>query len=141
MGKIVRIGLHAIVLAVGSLTSILVGFGFYHLLRTTWSIDQLPIQVPFAVLTLIVGFTAWYLVICRTPLQRFRIVGWGEFIAVYLVSLVITPLFFFPLHFLTQGYISSIDNILSILYFQIPTNFVTLLTAIYLVGYPDWLTA
>jgi hypothetical protein len=140
VGKILRIGLHGIVLAVGSLASILVGFGFYHLLRRMWPIDQLLIQVPVAVLTLILGFTAWYLLICRTPLQRFRIVGWGEFIAIYILSLAVTPLIFLPLHYLTQGYISSADNNLSILYFQIPTNFITLLTAIYLIGQPYWLT-
>ena len=140
--KFLRLGLHGVVLAVGCLASILVGFGSYHLLRTTWPVDQLLVQVPVAVLTLILGFTAWYLVISRTPLlKRFRLIGWGEFVAVYVISLVFTPLIFLPLHYLTQGYISSSDNILSILYFQIPTNFITLLAATYLVGQPDWLTA
>jgi hypothetical protein len=142
VGKILRIELHGVIVSIGSLASILVGFGFYYLLRTTWPVDQLLIQIPVALITLILGFTAWYLLISRIPrLQRFRLVGWGEFLAVYIVSLAITPLIFLPLHFLTQGYISSADNILSILYFQIPTNFITLLTAIYLVGQPDWLTA
>ena len=142
MIKILRVGLHGVVLAVGCLASILVGFGIYHLLRTTWPVEQLLIQAPVAMLTLIMGFTAWYLVISRIPLlQRFRLVGWGEFIAVYIVSLTFTPLIFLPLHYLTQGYISSMDNILSILYFQIPTNFITLLAAIYMVRQPDWLTA
>jgi len=140
--RILRVCLHGVVLAVGCLASILVGFGCYHLLRTTWPVNQLLIQVPVAVLTLILGFTAWYMLISRTPrLQGFRLVGWMEFIAVYIVSLVFTPLIFLPLHYLTQGNISSLDNILSILYFQLPTNFITLLTAIYLVGQPDWLTA
>ena len=139
--RILRVGIHGAVLAVGCLASILVGFGFYHLLRMNWSVNQLMIQVPVAVLSMILGFTAWYLVISRTSLQRFRLVGWGEFIAVYVVSLAITPLIFLPLHYLTQGYISSVDNLLSILYFQLPTNLIALLTAIYLVGQPDWLIA
>lgn len=141
MLRILRVSLHSAVLAVGCLASILVGFGFYHLLRTTWSVNQLLIQVPLAVSTLILGFTTWYLVISRTSLRRYRLAGWGEFIAVYMISLAFTPLIFVPLHYLTQGYISSSDNLLSILYFQIPTNFIALLTAIYLVGQPDWLTA
>ena len=139
MIKILRVSLHGVVLATGCLASILVGFGCYYLLRMNWPVDQLLIQVPVAVVTLILGFTAWYLLISRTQaMQRFRLEGWGEFVAVYIVSLVFTPLIFLPLHYLTQGYISSFDNILSILYFQIPTNLITLLTAIYLVGQQDW---
>jgi len=138
--RILRVGMHSVVLAVGCLVSILVGYGFYHLLRMTWPVDQLVIQAPAAVLVLILGFSVWYMLINRTPLPGVRLDGIGEMVAVYLLSLFITPLFFLPLHYLTQGYISSLDNLLSILYFQIPTNIITLLTALYLVRQPEWLS-
>jgi hypothetical protein len=40
------------------------------------------------------------------------------------------------LHYLTQGYLSTIDNILAIFYFQVPANFIALLTATWLVKQP-----
>lgn len=139
--RILRIGLHSFVLAVGCLASILVGFGFYHLLRVTWPVDQLVVQAPIAVVALILGFTSWYQVISRPALAYLRLVGWGEIIAVYLVSLLWTPLIFLPLHYLTQGYLSSADNLLAILYFQIPTNFIAILTAVSLLRQPELASA
>jgi hypothetical protein len=139
--KIIRIVLHSFVLAIGCLVSILIGFGFYLLIRTTWPVDQLLIQAPVAVVVLILGFTAWYLVISRFPRSGLHLTGPGEIIAVYFLSLIWTPLIFLPLHYLTQGYISSLDNLLAILYFQIPTNIVALMTAISLVRQPDLLAA
>jgi hypothetical protein len=138
--RILRVGLHSVVLAVGCLVSILVGFGLYNLLRNNWAVDQLVIQAPAAVLVLILGFSVWYMLINRSPLPGIRLGGVGELVAVYILSLCITPLIFLPLHYLTQGYISSMDNLLSILYFQVPTNIIALLTALYLVRQPDWLT-
>jgi hypothetical protein len=134
--KVLRICLNSFVLAVGCLVSILVGFGFFHMLRAVWPVDQILVQAPVAVIVLIMGFTAWYLVISRPALQHLRLVGWGEFTAVFLLSLVWTPLIFLPLHYLTQGYLSTIDNILAIFYFQVPANFIALLTATWLVKQP-----
>jgi hypothetical protein len=136
-----RIGLHSFVLAVGCLVSILIGFGFYHLLRVTWPVDQLVVQAPIAVVALILGFTTWYQVISRPALAHLRLVGWGEIIAAYLLSLVWTPVIFLPLHLLTQGYLSSLDNLLAILYFQIPTNFIAILTAVNLLRQPELASA
>lgn len=139
--KILRICLNSFVLAVGCLVSILIGFGFYHMLRAAWPVDQIMVQAPVAVIVLIIGFTAWYLVISRPALQHFRLVGWGEFTAVFLLSLVWTPLIFLPLHYLSQGYLSSIDNILAIFYFQVLANLIALLTATSLVRQPVLLSA
>jgi hypothetical protein len=139
--KIIRIGLHSFVLAVGCLVSILIGFGFYHLLHTAWPVDQLLIQAPVAVVVLILGFTTWYLLISRFPRSGLHLTGRGEIIAVYFLSLIWTPLIFLPLHYLTQGYISSADNLLAILYFQIPTNIIALLSAISLIRQPNLVTA
>lgn len=135
--KTLRIGLHSLVLAFGCLISILVGFGIYHLLRVNWPVDQLVIQVPIAVVALLLGYASWYQVISRPGLCHLRMASWGEIVAVYLLSLAITPLIFLPLHYLTQGYLSSIDNILAILYFQIPTHLIAILTAVSLLRQPE----
>jgi hypothetical protein len=135
--KTLRIGLHSIVLALGCLISILVGFGIYYLLRVNWPVDQLIVQVPVAVVALLLGFASWYQLISRPTLCHLRMASWGEVIAVYLLSLAITPLIFLPLHYLTQGYLTSIDNVLALLYFQIPTHFIAILTAVSLLRQPE----
>lgn len=127
---------HSLVLAITNLGAILVGFGVYHLLKP---VNQVAVQVPVAAMVCIIGFLSWRFFIQRLSFKGFAQPSGGELVGVYLAALLWSPLIFVPLHYISQGYLTSVGNILGIWLFQIPVNLLVLLAAHKMSG--PWLMA
>lgn len=100
-------------------------------------VNQVAVQVPVAAMVSIIGFVSW-----RFFTRRLSLFAWlsgGELAWVYLAALLWTPLIFVPLHYVSQGYLTSIGNILGIWLFQVPVNILAILAAHKLSG--TWLMA
>lgn len=132
--RVTQLSLLGLILAVTNLTGILVGFGAYHLLKPA---NQIAIQVPVAATVCIIGFVSWIAFAQRLALKGFSKPRGGELAWVYLAALLWNPILFVPLHYLTQGYLTSMGNILGLWLFQIPVNLLAILAAHKLSG--PWL--
>ena len=122
--KIFRILLHSLVLAIVNLGSIIVGFYIYYILKPA---NQIAVQVPFAMIFSIIAFLLWSVLVRRLPIEHLSLQGRNEFGWTFLFALVWSPVIFVPLHFITQGYLTSFGNILGAWFFQIPTNLLAIL--------------
>jgi hypothetical protein len=117
--KILRICLFGVVLACANIGGVIVGFVVYDLVKRA---NQMGIQVPVAAFSSIGAFVAWGWLICHLPFKRLSLQGIDEFLLTYVASLLYFPVIFVPLHYGTQGYFTSIGNILAVLLFQLPVN-------------------
>ena len=122
--KVFRILLHSLVLAIVNLGSIIVGFYIYYILKPA---NQLAVQVPFAMIFSIIVFLLWSVLVRRLPIEHLPLQGRNEFRCTFLFALVWSPVIFVPLHYITQGYLTSFGNILGCWRFQIPTNLLAIL--------------
>ncbi|MBE0411987.1 MAG: hypothetical protein IBX69_19845 [Anaerolineales bacterium] len=113
--------MHGFVLAGIHIFSILAGFGIYALTR--WG-NQIAVQLPVAVLISISTFLGWLWVLDRTPAKRLNLSSREGLVGALLTSMVWAPVLFIPLHYFTQGYLTSIGNILAIWAFQLPVNII-----------------
>lgn len=121
-----RVAAHGFVLLVANFTGIIVGFMAYCAVRPA---DQIAMQLPIAILLSILLFLAWTLILRNLPFRRLSLQGYLEFIWTFGASLIWAPVVFVPLHYFTQGYLTSAGNIISVLVFQIPVNTVALVWA------------
>lgn len=122
--SILRAAGHGGVLTAVNIVSILVAFGVYYFLRP---INQVLVQAPLAALFSLIGFAAWIWLSARLPVLRVQ--GRRDWIGIYAAALLWTPLLFMPLHFATQGYVSSFDNVLALWAFQAPVNLLAVIFA------------
>ncbi len=130
--KILVIILHSIILALVNLISIVFGFGIYHFFRQH---DQLAFQAPIAAAFSLIVFITWIVVIKSKMISRLFPEDWLQFLIIFILSFVWAPVIFVPIHFLTQGYLTSFGNIFWTWVFQIPTNIAVLLLS-YFIIYP-----
>lgn len=124
--RILSICVHSLVLAIINIVAILIGFGAYHLLRP---VNQIAVQVPIAAMICIIAFVSWSFFTQRLPFQAFARPSGGELVWVYLAALLWSPIIFVPFHYVSQGYLTSIGNILGIWLFQVPVNVLAILAA------------
>lgn len=124
--RITQLSLHSLALAVINITSVLVGFGAYHLLRP---VSQIAIQASVATMVCIIGFVSWSVFSQRLPFKESARPSGSDLVWVYLAAFLWIPLLFAPLHYITQGYLTSIGNILGLWLFQIPVNLLAILAA------------
>lgn len=124
--KVFRIILHSFILAVINIVSIILGFGIYHYLM---EYNQLAVQVPVAVIFSVIIFTSWIVILKYKNISKLFPQEWLEFLLILLFSFVWLPIIFIPLHYITQGYLTSFGNIYMTWIFQIPTNMVIILVA------------
>lgn len=110
--------INSLVLTLVNLGSILLGFATYYL---SGSDNQIAIQVVSACVFSILLFMLWHYLSFRF-LKKVIIDDKVNLILVYFLSLVWTPIIFIPLHYITQEYLTSWDNINGIWMFQVPTN-------------------
>ena len=111
--------LHGVVLAAASLAAIVAGFAAWSLVR---GVDQLLVQLPVAVVLTLAAFPAWllaarHLLGTQSPPRSTR-----ELALVLVVALLAGPLLLVPLHYVTQGYLTSPGNLLALLAFQGPVD-------------------
>lgn len=121
-----RLAIHGLVLSLVNIASILVGFWIYTLTRPA---GQVAVQAPVAAALSILGFVAWSWAASQRLPERGRIRGKAELAWTYVASLVAMPVIFIPLHYLTQGYLTSFANIAVTWAFQAPVNLLAVLAA------------
>ena len=118
--KIFRILLHSFILNILNLSSIWVGFViWYSFFRPA---NQIRVQVPLAVLVCLIAFLVWSFTVYRLPFKNLSLHARDEFAGTFFLSLMWFPVVFVPLHYITQGYLTSFGNIVGGWKFQIPTN-------------------
>ncbi len=128
--KVFNIILHSFILAVINIVSVVFGFGIYHFLM---EYNQLLVQIPIAVVFSVIVFTTWIVIIKYKNISKLFPEGWLRFLLIFLLSLAWSPLIFMPLHYITQGYLTSFGNIYMNWIFQMPTNMIIVLIAYFII--------
>ena len=129
--KILVIILHSIILALINLISIVFGFGIYHFFS---EYGQLAIQAPIAVIVSIIVFITWIVIIKSKKISKLFPEDWLQFLIIFILSLAWAPVIFVPVHFISQGYLTSFGNIFWTWVFQIPTNICILLLSYFIIS-------
>ncbi len=118
--KVVRITVHSLALAGADLAGIAGGA-----MVAAWALgvkNQVWLQLPVAVILTPLFFCAW---ICLSAFAGPLRLRWGEgqeTAGCFIGSVIWAPLVFVPLHYVTQGYLTSIGNLIALAAFQIPVN-------------------
>ena len=121
MGPVVLSFLHGFALASIQLFAILAGFGVHSFIRL---VNQIAIQLPVAVLVSVGGFFFWIWFLGKANLRWLNLISRKGLVGTLLVSFIWAPALFIPLHYFTQGYLTSLGNILAIWSFQAPVNII-----------------
>lgn len=125
--KIVRIGLHSLVLAIADLAGI--GLGAVAAYGILGSADQVLLQLPLAVVLSVSSFCAWIVVIRVLGFSRLVPIASEDMNRCLAGSLLWAPIVFVPLHRATQGYLTDPGNLLALALYQLPVNALALLAA------------
>lgn len=118
--KPLRILVHGLVLLISDYAGIFLGFLAFHY---SGSRDQITVQLPVAVVVSIAFYLIWS-VLPRVAsfLKSLALSSTSEFAWTYVASLAAGPIVFVPLHYFTQGYLTDIENLVSLFLFQVPVN-------------------
>lgn len=130
--QLTKIALLSFTLTVINIAAILSGYAVYYALRP---INQLLIQIPVGLGASVIAFAALLLVIKHMPFRKLDSsaagrgqllellpVSAGDYAWIFVGAMLWVPLIFLPLHFTTQGYVSSAGNIVGIWLFQLAAN-------------------
>ncbi|NJN93459.1 MAG: hypothetical protein HC875_04885 [Anaerolineales bacterium] len=141
--QVTKIALLSFTLTVINIAAILSGYAVYYALRP---VNQLLIQIPVALGTSVAALVALLLVIKHIPLRKLSrsATGQGQLMKllpdsagdyawIFVGAMLWVPLIFLPLHFTTQGYVSSAGNIVGIWLFQLAANGIGLPVGRYLI--------
>lgn len=129
MRRTVRPGptiLHGFALVVITLVAMAVGFAVYRLVGLR---NQIAVQVLTAGIVCVMVFAVWGFVVHRLSRGRLSLAGLKELGVAYAAALLWTPVLFVPVHYATQGHLTSFGNILSTWMFQVPFNLLALMVA------------
>lgn len=84
--------------------------------------NQAWLQLPIAIVLSIGLFSAWLLLLRVWGWRRLQPVGSTELGSCLALSILWAPLVFVPLHYFTQGYLTSIGNLVVLALYQLPVN-------------------
>ena len=129
--KIFRISLNSLIMVIANIGAIYCGFIVYYLFKPT---NQMAVQLPVGVILSIAGFVFWNLLLQINLLKRVAIKERQELIYIYFAALIWATVFFVPLHYVTQGYLTSFGNIIAIWIFQLPVNLISIVAAYLISG-------
>jgi hypothetical protein len=118
--KTIRVGLHSLVLVIADIAGIVGGA-----LAAFWILglpNQVWLQLPIAMVLSVGCFCAWVLSLRMLGWKGLQLAGSKEPRACLAVSLLWAPLVFVPLHYFTQGYLTSIGNLVALALYQLPVN-------------------
>ena len=118
--------LHGFALSAVTIVAIAVGFAVYNLVGLR---DQIAVQVLTAGTVCVVAFAVWGFVVHRLSRGRLSLADLKELGLAYAAALLWTPVLFVPVHYVTQGYLTSFGNILATWLFQVPFNLLALMVA------------
>jgi hypothetical protein len=124
--KFLRPVMHGLALAAINVGASLVGFAAYKILGVG---HQLLVQIAVAVLVTVVAFALWYCLTLRVASGRIALGSRGAYVWTYALAFAWFPVIFVPLHYVTQGYLTSFANIYNMWLFQAPTNGLALVAA------------
>ena len=113
-------------LAAVTIGAIAAGFAVYELVGLR---EQIAVQVLVAGVVCVAAFAAWGYLAHRMTGGALSLANLREIVVAYIAAFVWLPVLFVPLHFTTQGYLTSFGNILSTWLFQLPFNLLALLVA------------
>jgi hypothetical protein len=118
--KTVRVGLHSLVLVIADIVGIAVGA--LVAFRIFGVANQIVLQLPIAVLLSVGGFWVWLFSLRVLRLRKLQLARSKELGMCLLFSVLWTPLVFVPLHYFTQGYLTSTGNLVALALYQLPVN-------------------
>ena len=95
---------------------------FSHFLGTN---NQIAVQILVACLFSVLTFILWEILSFKI-FKNLLLSSKSQYIKTFILSLVWTPILFTSLHYIAEGYLTSIQNIIGIWFFQIPTNILIL---------------
>ncbi|MCK4409131.1 MAG: hypothetical protein KAW67_03550 [Candidatus Eisenbacteria sp.] len=121
-----RAVLHGFAMAVITIVAILVGFAVCSLVGLR---NQIAVQVLTAGVVCVAAFAVWGFVVHRLSRGRFSLADLKELGVAYAAGLLWAPVLFVPAHFVTQGYLTGLGNILSTWVFQVPFSLLALMVA------------
>ena len=127
--SLLRILLHGFFLISANLFSVMVAFV---LVQVALLNEEKIIQSSLALVINIGIYWLVYKVMSRIQEEIMRIDNFSMFAIILLVSLALLPAIFYPMHYLTQGYWSSFDNLLATWPFQLVVNGLCLVMNYYL---------
>ena len=124
--KTARVLIHGFILGGVSVFAILVGYAAY---RASGMPEQVVIQVLVAGFVCVAAFALIGWVAHRLSSGRLTIGSVKELGVTYITAFGWSAALFVPLHYATQGYLTSIGNLLGVWLFQFPFNLLALLVA------------
>jgi hypothetical protein len=122
--------LHGFALTAVNVGAVLVGFAAYKILGVG---HQLAVQIAVAVAISVAAFATWYYIVGRVTKGRTTLGSLGAYFWTYAFASGWLPAVFIPLHYVTQGYLTSFANIYNMWLFQAPTNALALAAAAFVV--------
>lgn len=124
--RTVRILLHSLVLTWISILAIMVGYGMVKVIHAH---DQVRFQAPVAAIISVGGFALWSWLVRRLKRPAYILEFGMDYLVAFLVAFLWVPVIFIPLHYVSQGYLTSFSNITAIWMFQGPVHALALFTA------------
>jgi len=124
--KLFRISLYSFSMVVANFVAIYCGFIVNYLLK---SANQITIQLPIAIILSVTFFLLWILLMQLHIFKRFVIKEKQDLFSVYIFALILNPVLYIPLHYITQGYLTSFGNVFAIWMFQLLVNLISIITA------------
>ena len=124
--KLGRAIIHGLVLALITTGAVTVGFAVYNAIGLR---EQIAVQVLAAGIVCVGAFALWGYVAHRFTGGKLSIANMKELGVAYAAAFIWLPIVFIPLHYTTQGYLTSFANILSTWMFQLPFNLLALMVA------------
>lgn len=118
--KLRTILLHAFALALINLGCILMAFVIYYLLQQPG--NQLLIQGGLAAVFSLSLYTTGTWLLDRLEMHTWQLYGRRARVMAYLMAFFAFAVMFVPLHFVTQGYWTGVENILFSWGFMAPVN-------------------
>ncbi len=118
--KAIRIGLHSLALTAADMAGI--AGGAMIAFKALGVSNQVWLQLPIAVVLSPVLFAAWAFLLQGLGFRRLQFVEAKELVACLAASLLWAPLVFVPLHYFTQGYLTSMGNLVALAGYQLPVN-------------------
>lgn len=135
MGDFMRIGCiawHGLVLTLADLAGVVVGSVVAY--RLSGQADQIWIQLPVALVITIGLVIGWLLALRRSRFRRFLPASPAELGASVAASLGWGVGLFLPLHFVTQGYVTAVGNLVALAVYQLLVNTVAMFGGAALTG-------
>lgn len=131
--SLLRILLHSFFLISANLFSVMVAFV---IVQVAVIDEEKIIQSSLALVINIGVYWLVYKIMHGIQEDVMKIDDYSMFAIILLVSLALLPTIFYPMHYLTQGYWSSFDNLLTTWPFQLIVNGLCLVLNFFIISTP-----